>query len=320
MPISGVQTAVFGVEDLELCDKFFADFELKVSSKSDTAITYGLPEGSYVVLKKSNDVSLPPAYSPGSGIREVIWGVDEQSALDGIEAELKKDRIVTKDPDGTLHSADDLGLGIGFRIFKRQPLLAKDDQVNAPGRSARWNKHRTWYDKATPQLIYHVVFGCSDLDKPVGFYRDRLKFRITDVARDRGIFFRAEGRSDHHNIFWALTGKPQFLHISFGVENLDELLAGANDMQRKGWKSQLGLGRHRISSTLYFYIQSPAGGEAEYSADPDCLDDSWQPRIWEPLFGNQHWVATLPAFLATPPKEDVHLLVDERPDLARIVS
>jgi hypothetical protein len=133
-------------------------------------------------------------------------------------------------------------------------------------------------------------------------------------------FFRAQGRSDHHNIFWARTDKPQFLHISFGVENLDELLAGADDMQRKGWKSKLSLGRHRISSTLYFYIQSPAGGEAEYSADPDCLDDSWQPRIWEPLFGNQHWVAALPEFLATPPKEDVHLRADERPDLARIVT
>ena len=320
MPINGVQTAIFGVDDFGLCDKFFADFGLKVASKSDDVITYRLPEGSFVVLKKSDDPSLPPAYSPGSGIREVIWGVTSADDLNEIETELKKDRTVTKDADGTLHSVDDLGLALGFRIFERQPLLAKDDPVNSPGRSARWNRHRTWYEKATPQLIYHVVFGCSDLDKPVGFYRDRLKFRITDVARDRGVFFRAQGRSDHHNIFWARTGKPQFLHISFGVENLDELLAGANDMQRKGWHSKLGLGRHRISSTLYFYIESPAGGEAEYSADPDCLDDSWQPRIWEPLFGNQHWVAALPEFLATAPKEDVHLLAEERPDLARIVG
>jgi hypothetical protein len=320
MPINGVQTAVFGVDDLALCDKFFTDFGLKVSARSETSIIYRLPEGSCVVLKRSDDPSLPAAYSQGPGVRDVIWGVDTHQALDAIEADLKKDRAVTKDPDGTLHCVDDLGLGIGFRMFQRQPLAAKDDQVNSPGRSTRWNKHRAWYERATPQLIYHVVFGCDDLDKTIGFYRDRLKFRITDVARDRGVFFRAEGRNDHHNIFWARTGKPQFMHISFGVENLDELLAGANDMQRKGWKSQIGLGRHRISSTLYFYIQSPAGGEAEYSADPDCLDDSWQPRIWEPLFGNQHWVAALPPFLETPPKADVHLLVEERPDLARIVT
>ena len=46
MPINGVQTAVFGVDDLDLCDKFFTDFGLKASSKSEAAITYRLPEGS----------------------------------------------------------------------------------------------------------------------------------------------------------------------------------------------------------------------------------------------------------------------------------
>ena len=128
MPINGVQTAVFGVDDLERCERFFTDFGLKVSSKSEATITYCLPEGSYVVLKRSSDVSLPPAYSPGPGIREVIWGADTQSTLDEIEADLRRDRVVIKDPDGTLHSSDDLGLGIGFRLFKRQPLPAKKNK------------------------------------------------------------------------------------------------------------------------------------------------------------------------------------------------
>jgi hypothetical protein len=43
---------------------------------------------------------------------------------------------------------------------------------------------------------------------------------------------RSDGRSDHHNIFWMKSEEPRFVHISFGVENLDELLAGANHMQR----------------------------------------------------------------------------------------
>jgi hypothetical protein len=50
------------------------------------------------------------------------------------------------------------------------------------------------------------------------------------------------------------------------------------------------------------------GGEAEYPADTDYLDDDWQPRIWEPLFGNQHWVAALHPFLEILPLEDVRLL------------
>lgn len=319
MAINGVESAVFGVDDLDLCTRFFTDFGLEADKKTPALTDFKLAEGSHVILRKADDPSLPAPYIEGCGVREVIWGVENPADLDQIKAELERDREVRADPDGTLHAKDDYGLAIGFRVFERRPLVAREDLINSPGRSVRWNQHRQWYSQAKPQLIHHVVFGCSDLEKSIGFYRDRLKFRITDIARDRGVFFRAAGRSDHHNLFWAKTGKPQFLHISLGVENIDELLGGANHMQRQGYKSKLGLGRHRISSTLYFYITSPAGGEAEYSADTDCLNDDWQPRIWEPLFGNQHWVAALPPFLETAPSPDVKLLADERPDLAAIV-
>ena len=319
MAINGVETAVFGVDDLPLCGRFLDDFGLARVEESAGYIRYQLPEGSNVVLRRSDDPALPAAFSSGPGLREVIWGVDSTDTLKDIDDELSRDRDIKRDADGTLRSVDDMGLAIGFRIFKRKELAAEDDPINSPGRSVRWNKHRRWYDKAKPQLIHHVVFGYPDIQAPIKFYRDRLKFRITDIARDRGVFMRAQGRSDHHNIFWMKQEQPRFVHISFGVENIDELLAGANHMQRQGWKSKLGLGRHRISSTLYFYIESPTGGECEYSADTDCLDNSWQPRIWEPMFGNQYWVAALPPFLETAPRADVKLLADEDPELARIV-
>lgn len=319
MAITGVESAIFGVDDLEACRRFFVDFGLRLCAESTDLVEFRLPEGSRVVLRPASDASLPPPFGNGPGVREVIWGVDSQASLDGIEEELRRDRPITKDADGTIHAVDDMRLAVGFRVFDRLSISSQPQQVNAPGRIERWNRHRRWYRQAAPKLIHHVVFGFPDLARPVAFYRDRLKFRITDVARDRGIFFRAEGRHDHHNIFWAKTPEPQFLHISFGVENIDELLVGANQMQRKGWKSKLGLGRHRISSTLYYYIQCPAGGEAEYSTDTDCLDDSWRPRLWEPLFGNQYWVASLPPFLQTAPSEDVRFLEDELPELARIV-
>jgi len=174
MPINGVQTAVFGVDDLEHCDRFFTDFGLKVASKSETSITYRLPEGSYVVLKQSGDASLPPAYSSGPGIREVIWGVDSQNTLDGIEADLKKDRLVAKDPDGTLHTTDDLGLGIGFRLFERQPLVPKRElphsQIGMHRGGHRPKKiigaHRDW-------LLKRCRGGDFTLRGPVAFGRSR---------------------------------------------------------------------------------------------------------------------------------------------------
>lgn len=318
MAIVGVETVVFGVDDLERCRTFFDDLGLAQFQSSDEYVDYQLPEGSHVVLRRSNDPSLPPAFAKGPGVRLVVWGVDSQASLDKIEADLKTDRDVFKDASGRFYCVDDAGLPIGFCIFERRPLFSDEELINSPGRENRWNRHRKWFDRAKPKLIHHVVFGCQAFEAAARFYRERLKFRVTDVARGRGIFLRAEGRSDHHNIFWMKSDEPRFVHISLGVENLDELLAGANHMQRRDWSSKLGLGRHRISSTIYFYIESPAGGEAEYSADTDCLDDRWQPRIWGPLFGNQHWVADLPEFLAKQPAEDVRPLADELPELVGV--
>ncbi len=62
-------------------------------------------------------------------------------------------------------------------------------------------------------------------------------------------------------------------------------MVGANYMERKGWaKSTWGLGRHRIASSGFLYLPYPAGGEAEYGANSDALDDSWVPRTWNSQF------------------------------------
>ena len=108
------------------------------------------------------------------------------------------------------------------------------------------------------------------------------------------MFMRCDGRNDHHNLFLFRAPKLLFSHVSFAVETIDELMAGANDMQRRGWKSDVGLGRHRISSLMFYYIASPAGGQSEYSADSDYLTDDWQPRLWDASFGHYQWLAQPP--------------------------
>jgi hypothetical protein len=122
---------------------------------------------------------------------------------------------------------------------------------------------------------------------------------------------RADGSNNHHNLlllnarapFGGMDGQARFHHANFGVEDVDEIMVGANYMTRRGWEpSHLGLGRHRIDSALFYYLPCPAGGEAEYGADADYVDDGWVPRDWiEPLFAFSHFVHNLPDFLANAP-------------------
>ncbi|HWV40772.1 VOC family protein [Pseudorhodoplanes sp.] len=290
MAINGVETVVFSATNPDELIRFFEDFGLE-GTRTAAGADFVLPEGSKVLVRKDSDPALPPKFLPGDGPREVIWGVDSQAALDAIEADLKTDRVVTKDADGTLRTVDPAGIRIGFRVFNRKPLEGKVSNLeNSLTERPRWNKMRKWYDRARPQLIQHVVFATPNVDEQLDFYVGRLKFRVTDVSRGRGVFLRAEGRNEHHNFF--IVNRPLgFHHMAFGLESIDELMVGANHMQRKGWKSQYGLGRHRASSIVFYYMTSPVGGEIEYTADGDFVDDNWQPGLWVPDFANRYWMA-----------------------------
>ena len=58
--------------------------------------------------------------------------------------------------------------------------------------------------------------------------------------------------------------------------------AAACTSARCGWETQLGPGRHPISSAYFWYFRNPAGGLIEYYADEDELTADWQPREFEP--------------------------------------
>lgn len=288
--INGVETIVFSARDPADLVRFFRDFGLSGEEKG-TAVEFTLPEGSHVIVRKDGDAVLPPAFLPGGeGPREVIWGVDGAASLDAVERELRRDRDVTKDADGTLHTVDPSGLRIGFRIFARRSLPPHENKENTQTDRPRWNTPRQWFDRAKPKVIQHVVFAIPDIDPALDFYVKRLGFRISDVSRGRGIFLRAEGRNEHHNLFFVK--RPLgFHHMAFGLDSIDELMVGANHMQRQGWTSNFGLGRHRVSSIVFFYMSCPTGGEIEYAADGDYIDDNWKPQLWEPAFANQYWMA-----------------------------
>ena len=150
----------------------------------------------------------------------------------------------------------------------------------------RWNRLRKWYDHARPQVLHHTVWGVPNVDEAAAFYVKRLGFRVTDMIRNVGVFMRCDGRPDHHNPFLHRGQKAFFNHAAFGVENIDELMTGVNEMQRKGWTSKEGLGRHRMTSIIFCYLDCPSGGTVEYMCDSDYLTDEWEPHLWDPGFAD----------------------------------
>ncbi|MGC3980361.1 MAG: VOC family protein [Steroidobacteraceae bacterium] len=311
MPILGIESLVFGVDDVAQACRFWADFGLRPLSVQPQLGVFEVASGSKVVVKSKDDPSLPKANFTGQGLREAIWGVDTAESLQTLAENLGTDRQLLTDSDGTMHFAADDGTPMALRVWRKRPVISQPDPVNAPGNIQRLNLHRKWRVRALPKTINHVVYFADDYVASIEFYRDRLGFRLSDHFNGVGAFARADGTNEHHSVFLFTNqlpitqGKRGWIHAAFGVEDIDELMLGANIMEKKGWIPDAGvrggLSRHRTSSALYYYVKCPFGGEAEYHADTDYLDDNWVPRAWEWKFGSLLWSHN------TPP----HLKVDE---------
>jgi hypothetical protein len=62
------------------------------------------------------------------------------------------------------------------------------------------------------------------------------------------------------------------------VRDLHEVFGGGLHMSRCGWETELGPGKHPVSSAIFWYFVSPAGALVEYYTDEDELTEAWQPR------------------------------------------
>lgn len=320
MAIVGIESLIYGVEDIPACIRFFEDFGLPLVSHGETEGKFVLAEGSSVIVRALDAARPEGSDIVGIGVQEIILGVDTAENLELLVDRVAVDRAVTRDEDGTAHFIADGGVPMGLRILRKRPVVTSPDPLNSPGNINRLNRNRRYRRRAIPKVIQHCVFAVQSPELSFRFLKERLDFRISDYQPGYGIYSRCDGANNHHNIFLlnanlpfpGLDGKTRFHHANFGVEDIDEIMVGANHMVRCGWEAaHLGIGRHRTDSALFYYVPCPAGGEAEYGADADAVDDAWVPRYWtSPLFGYAHFVHNLPPFLQEEPKWDVRYLTE----------
>lgn len=268
MTITGVESIRYDVTDVTLVRRFFADWGLRLVDEGYSGASYACADHGDVVVQRADEPAV-----------EVMWAVESKDALDAVASELSTDRDVRADDNGALHTKDESGHAVGFRV-------ASSPSERPAGAAARAPDTRVEPPSgARPKRLGHVVYlvSADRLDDAAAFYRERLGFKLSDTIRGRGYFMRAPGSSDHHTLFLT-TRKDQsgFNHVSFEVAGLDEMMIGGTQMERKGWKTSFGPGRHLLGSNLFWYFESPAGGETEYYADMDVLTDDWEPGTWEP--------------------------------------
>ncbi len=280
MNIVGLDSLVFGVDDLDGCSQYLRDYGLQdVGNGRFEAL-----DGTAIVIANENDPTLPPAPAPGCRLRKVVMGVADKDSLKAIAAELSQDRKVIHLPDGTIQAADDDGFQLGFQLTVRNAVPRPGEIANAPGSPFQRAVNQLGVDALAPQIrprsLSHVVCFVPDIAKSEAFYVNRLGFRCVDRFVGVGPFLRPAGTLDHHTLF--LIGAPPHMkgveHFTFHFSGPTEVMQNGSRFVEKGYQPFWGPGRHQLGSNWFWYFNSPFGCHMEMDADMDQHDATWRAR------------------------------------------
>ena len=279
MRIIGPDELVFGVDNVDACATFLKDYGLDEAGDN----RFEALDKTAISIRAKDDASLPAPLPTASLLRLTIWGVEDQAALDEIEAELSKDRDVTKDEDGVLYAKDDAGFELAFRITKRIKLDLPAEMINSPGATPGRGANKIGANQdaeAKPRTLSHIVYFVPNMEETAKFYIERLGFVVTDKFTNTGPFLRPQANNDHHVLFLIQT--PDYMqgleHLAFHMQGPTELMLAGSRMVQKGYESFWGPGRHKFGSNWFWYFNSPLGTHVEYDADMDLHDGEWVER------------------------------------------
>jgi catechol 2,3-dioxygenase-like lactoylglutathione lyase family enzyme len=252
-------------ENFAAAKQFFLDWGLALTTDTANSLSFETLNGAQVHVLDAAHPQLAgqPRMEAGATLCEVVWGV----------------RGGALPPDCT----DPHGLRHRFQASAKRSLAVKGSPSNAWGDERRINAPSPVYERATPVEIGHVVLFTENLLAATKFYQG-MGFTLSDSYPGRGAFLRCSADGGHHDMFLLqVPGKKQGLnHVAFTVRDIHEVFGGGLAMGRAGWKTQLGPGRHPVSSAYFWYFECPVGGLIEYNADEDQLTAQWQPREFTP--------------------------------------
>jgi len=283
MSIEGVDRIVYGVEDLANCRKYFLDWGLTLVREDAASLDFESLNGCEIHVRSKDDPALPPAFETGSTLRELVWGV-------GAESDMARLRTALSGAPGfnagseSLSCTDPNGLTVGFRVTRKRSVATPGVPSNTWGHApSRIDTPGRVYERAQPVEVGHIVFFTPDLAAVEAFYTGALGFVVSDRYPGRALFMRCAAYGGHHDAFFLQlpTGKRGLNHVAFTVRDIHEVFGGGLHFSRCDWETDLGPGRHPVSSAYFWYFKCPAGGMTEYYADEDQLTPAWQARDME---------------------------------------
>jgi catechol-2,3-dioxygenase len=209
--------------------------------------------------------------------------VDSAAELDTLRQRLRGQPGFV-DTGERIGCTDPNGLAVRVQVTRKRKLDLACARTNTWAERPRVDAASPAYERAQPIEVGHVVFFVKDLLAATAFYEQQLGFVVSDRYPGRGHFMRSAPEGGHHDMFLLQLPQPRagLNHVAFTVRDVHEVFGGGMHMTRQGWSTQLGPGRHPVSSAIFWYFNNPCGALAEYYTDEDELTAAWRPRDFTP--------------------------------------
>ena len=276
MRVVDVAHVRFGAPNLDLMERFLADFGLQPFREANVLYAHGIGPAPFLHMTEPGE----------AGFRALGLLAPSEDALQELAMQEGLSVEAVNRPGGGLMVA--LEDPDGFVV----EVLAGQQGVDgrAPSRSVGWNdatdKRRIREVKRTGNQPSHVVrlghcvLGVADFRRSEEWYKSRFGFITSDeiVMPDGnviGAFMRCdrgEEPTDHHSLF--LVQGPRgvgFNHAAFEILDADDLFVGHEWLEREGWTPHWGIGRHFLGSQIFDYWRDPWGHALEHWTDGDLF-------------------------------------------------
>ena len=160
---------------------------------------------------------------------------------------------------------------------KRQPLNMGQDSLKRAGTVLRLPP-----GASRVKRIGHGVMAVPDVKTTVAWFREMLGFigsdDVYEGSEDNLIgsfnrFNRGSTYVDHHSLFCIRNTRAGLNHLSFEVQDIDDVFMGHEHLARLGkYEHMWGIGRHLLGSQVYDYWADPWGRVHEHWSDTDRLN------------------------------------------------
>ena len=276
---SDIAFARLQVPDMDVAEKFLLDFGLQRAERTATTLYMrGTDADPFIYVAHLGD---SPRFLSSA------WHVESEADLDAASRVPGASPIENLDEPGggrRVRLTDPIGYTVEL-VHGRQKAAAIP--VEPVALNVGWDGLRRKTLQRFPnrpsnvKKIAHVVLTTTDVPGVTKWYRDTLGLvQSEDVySGDEHNFIGSFNRCDRgaayvdHHVFFCRNGTVNgFNHVSFEVQDFDDLMLGHDHLHSQQYKPMWGVGRHLLGAQIFDYWCDPWGRVHEHWTDSDRLN------------------------------------------------